>query len=427
MPDRVCVVGLGYVGLPLAVAFDDENHDVIGYDIDPDKVERLRSGEDPTGDVGDGAVASSTVEFTSNPAAIGDADVVIITVPTPVDSLQTPNLEFVRSAGRTVGEHLSPGTTVVLESTVYPGATRDELAPAIEEASGYTAGEEFYMGYSPERTSPGETGRGVRDVKKIVSGQTPEVRDRLAALYDTIVEPGVYPAPDIETAEAAKVIENVQRDLNIALMNELAIVFDRMGLETTDVIEAAATKWNFHEYTPGLVGGHCIPVDPHYLAFKSEREGFSPKLILQAREINEYMPKHTAEMTLKALNQRGNVLQESTVLVLGLAYKPNVGDIRTSEVGEVIKELQEFNVDVVGHDPHVDVAASRDEFDIPIQEEASFDGFDAVMLATPHDEFDDLDLARMHDEMADDPLFVDVMGALDEATVNDHGFAYRRL
>jgi len=424
----VCIVGLGYVGLPLALALDETGRTVVGFDIDREKVGALEAGADPTGDVGEAAVAESDVRFTAEAGRIERADVVIVTVPTPIDDDETPNLAFVEAAGETVGEHLAPDTTVVLESTVYPGATRDVLVPAIEETSGYSAGEEFAVGYSPERASPGEEGRGVEDVVKIVGADDDEVRERLAALYESVVDAGVYRAPDIETAEMAKVIENVQRDLNIALVNELSLVCETLDLSTDEVLAAAGSKWNFHdEYAPGLVGGHCIPVDPHYLAHRSERNGFSPSLILQAREINESVPGHVADLTVKALNEAGKVLRDSDVLVLGLAYKPNVGDIRTSEVDAVVDELDEYGIETAGFDPHADEEAVRETFDVDVQSSLDPSGFDGVVLATAHDEFADLDLHRVADAMADDPVLMDVPGAVDEPAAADAGFVYRQL
>ena len=427
MSETICVVGLGYVGLPLATAFDDAGHHVVGYDVDEEKIETLRTGIDTTGDIGDAAVADGDVHFTSDPVSISDASYVIVTVPTPIDDLHNPNLEYVTAAGRTVGENMAPGTTVVLESTVYPGATRNELVPALEDGSGMVSGKDFQVGYSPERMVPGDSEHGLANVVKVVGADDDDVREDLVSLYETIVDAGVYRAESIETAETAKVLENVQRDLNIALVNELAIVCDRIGLDTHAVLEAARTKWNFHDYRPGLVGGHCIPVDPFYLTYRSEREGFSPKLILTGREINEYMPKHTAEVALKALNRSGNVLRESRVLVLGLAYKPNVGDIRTSEVGGVIDYLQEFGVEVVGYDPHADPGELTEEFGIEVQEELSFEGFDGVVLATPHDEFSSIDPAAMAESLSNDPIFLDVMGAWDRNAIESLGVSYRRL
>jgi len=424
----VCVVGLGYVGLPLAVAFDEAGQSVVGFDVDEEKVDALAAGEDPTGDVGEEAIAAADAEFSTDPAVLERADVVVITVPTPIDDLENPDLAFVRAAGETVGEHISPETTVVLESTVFPGATETVLVPEIEAASGYTAGEEFDVGYSPERASPGDEGRSVRDVVKIVGANDEGVRERLADLYSSIVDAGIYRAPDIETAETAKVIENVQRDLNIALVNELAVACEHMGLDTEEVLDAARTKWNFHgEYSPGLVGGHCIPVDPHYLAHRSEREGFSPNLVLKAREINEYVPTHVADLTVKALNDAENVLRGSSVLLLGLSYKPNVGDIRTSEVDGVADELAEFGVDTSGFDPHAATERAREVFDLDVQESFNPTDFDGLVVATAHDEFETIDFEQVAGAMADDPVVVDVPGTLDEARVVDAGFEYRRL
>lgn len=423
----VCVVGLGYVGIPLSVGFDEAGLDVVGFDIDREKVETLASGVDVTGDQGDGTIAASDVEFTADPAPISRADYVVVTVPTPVDDTKNPNLDYVEAAGRTVGEHLSPGATVVLESTVYPGVTREVLGPAIEAASGLEMGEGFNLGYSPERLSPGEEGRGLTDVVKIVSGDTDRTLAELAALYETVVDAGVYRAPSIETAEAAKVTENVQRDVNIALMNELAIVCDHLDLDTSDVLDAAGTKWNFHDYRPGLVGGHCIPVDPMYLAHGSQRAGYVPDLILTSREVNEYMPKHVAELALQALNESGKVLQDSRLLVLGLSYKPNVGDIRTSEIGGVVAELRTYDVSVAGHDPHADDRAVREQFGIETVPAPAFEGFDGVVLATPHDAYDDLDVDRMAAQLNDDPVLLDVMGAIDEDSAVEAGFVYRTL
>ncbi len=427
-PATVCVVGLGYVGLPLAVAFDEAGQTVVGFDVDDEKVDALADGRDPTGDVDDDAVADADAEFTTDPSLIEHADFVIITVPTPIDDLENPDLEFVRAAGETVGEHMSEDTTVVLESTVFPGATETVLVPELEVASGYTAGEEFDVGYSPERASPGDEGRGVRDVVKIVGADDEAVRERLADLYSSVVDAGIYRAPDVETAETAKVIENVQRDLNIALVNELAIACDHMDLSTEEVLAAARTKWNFHgEYSPGLVGGHCIPVDPHYLAHRSERDGFSPTLVLKAREINEYVPTHVAELAVKALNDAGNVLCDSSVLLLGLSYKPNVGDIRTSEVDGVVDELSEFGVDAEGFDPHAPDDRARETFGLPVQSTFNPTGFDGLVVTTAHDEFESIDFHGVADAMADDPVIVDVPGALDEQEVVEAGFEYRRL
>lgn len=425
--NTICVVGLGYVGLPLAVEFDSEGFDVIGYDIDNTQIQTIQSGSDPTDELGDEAIKKSEFEATTDPAEISRASYVIVTVPTPVDDLKNPNLQYVESASKTIGEHIRPETTIILESTVYPGATREILAPAIEDASGLRTEEDFYVAYSPERMVPGDDEHGLRDVVKIVSGQTSEVCDDVAELYEEIVDAGVHRAPEIEVAEAAKAIENVQRDVNIALMNELAIACHNLGLDTEAVLEAAGTKWNFHDYQPGLVGGHCIPVDPFYMIYEAKRNGFSPKLIETSREVNEYMPTHVADLTIRGLNECGNVLQESTVVVLGLAYKPGVADVRTSIVDQTIKKLQSFGIEVIGVDPYADPREMNEEFDIEVQETASFEDVDGVLLATPHEPFLELNFDRIAKQMADNPLLVDVDRALDQKQIEETELVYRSI
>jgi UDP-N-acetyl-D-galactosamine dehydrogenase len=423
---RICVVGLGYVGLPLAYEFDAAGHDVSGYDVDDERIRTLESGVDPTGDVGDRAVAESSIRFAADASAIVGADYVVVAVPTPVDDLEKPDLRLVERAGETIGEHLDPGTTVVLESTVYPGATREVFVPALERGAGSTAGKGFGVGYSPERMVPGDDEHGLRNVVKIVSALTDETRGDLAGLYGSIVDAGIHEATTIEAAETAKCVENIQRDLNIALMNELAVACDHLGIDTRAVLEAAGTKWNFHDYRPGLVGGHCIPVDPFYLIYETERNGFRPELIRTAREINEYVPKHVAEMTIRALNEAENVLQHSRVLVLGLAYKPNVGDIRTSAIEGVIESLREYGISVVGHDPHADADDLRDRFDVEVRREPSAEGVDGVVIGTPHNAFDRLDVGEVLSEMNDDPVVVDIDGEF-EQRLTDHDCTYWRL
>ncbi|MDB2293258.1 nucleotide sugar dehydrogenase [Halorubrum ezzemoulense] len=422
----ICVVGLGYVGLPLAVGFDQAGHTVRGYDISPTTVEQLRHGEDPTGDVGDAAVSESDIEVDTDPAVIEDADVVVVTVPTPVTDENDPNLDFVEQASATVGEHLSAGATVVLESTVFPGATREIVAPTIEEASGFKLGEEFSVGYSPERLVPGDDAHSLENVVKIVSGSDDETLVELVALYESIVDVGVHEAPSLEVAEAAKCIENVQRDVNIALINELSVACDRLGIDSNAVLEAAGTKWNFHDYRPGLVGGHCIPVDPFFFIYQSKKNGFDPELIETAREVNEYMPKHVAKMTIKALNQAGKVLKESRVLVLGLTYKPNVEDIRTSAIDGTIEHLEEYDVEVVGHDPHARDDAMRGEFEINVQPDLSFEGFDAVILGAAHDEYVELDFTNVAAELSGDAVIIDSEGVI-ESDLNDLDVFYDRI
>ncbi|OVE85173.1 nucleotide sugar dehydrogenase [Natronolimnobius baerhuensis] len=423
----VCVVGLGYVGLPLAVGFAQSNYRVIGFDINDETVDKLQSGIDTTGDLSSEAISDDDISYTSNAGQISEGDYVIITVPTPIDDDDQPDLSYVEQAGRTVGSRMDPGTTVILESTVYPGTTEEVLVPALEDASDLTAGEDFFVGYSPERATPGDPEHGLADVIKVVSGQNEKVLEDVATLYESVVDAGVHRAPSISVAEASKVVENAQRDVNIAFVNELSMALERMDVDAHAVLEAAGTKWNFHDYRPGLVGGHCIPVDPYFLAHRSAREGFEPDLVKTGRAVNESVPEHIADLTIKALNDCHKTLRDSRVLVLGLSYKPGVGDIRSSKVADVVDELAEYSVDVEGFDPFADTDAVQDAFSLETQESLSFEGIDAVLLATPHAEFEQLDLEVVAAELEDCPALIDVTGTFEEATAADAGFVYRRL
>ena len=425
----ICVLGLGYVGLPVALSFADEDFPVIGYDIDPEKISTLQEGNDTTGTVSDAALRQTDLALTADPQHITQADVVIVAVPTPIDQDEQPDLEFVRAAGRTLGEYLSPKTTIVLESTVYPGATHEVFIPAIETSSGLSSPAEFTVGYSPERISPGDSGRELEDVVKIVSGQTEETREEIAGLYEHIVDAGVYRAPTIEVAEAAKVVENAQRDLNIAFVNELAMAFDRMDLDidTHEVLEAAGTKWNFHEYRPGLVGGHCIPVDPHFFSQCSKRAGFVPELMIKGRQVNEAVPEHVVQLTIQSLNSADKTLRGSRVLLLGLTYKADVPDVRTSKTADLARRLGTFDVDIQGYDPVGDVQEMRDTFEFPVREDLSFSSFDGAILATGHEEFQHIEPERVVTEMNRDPVMVDVAGIFEPTQMANAGIRYRRL
>ena len=427
--ETVCVVGLGYVGIPLAVQFARNDFDVIGYDVDRSKIASLEDGVDVTRNCSRNTLQAENLSFTADPEPIADARFVIVTVPTPVDTHNVPNLEYVRAAGRTIGAQLTAGTTVILESTVYPGAVREVFVPALESASGLSSPESFSVGYSPERISPGEVGRGLDDVVKIVSGQTDEIREEIASLYETIVDAGVYRAPSIEVAEASKVIENAQRDLNIAFVNELAMAFERMeiDIDTHEVLDAAGTKWNFHDYRPGLVGGHCIPVDPHFFCAAAERDGFVPELMRKARQVNEAVPNHVAELTVKELAANGKQPGSSTVLLLGLTYKADVPDVRTAAIDGVARHLGTFGVSVRGYDPVGDYAEIRETFDFPIDDHLSFEGLDGVVLATSHTVFDEIEPNTMARALNADPVLVDVPGMFDRSAVCDAGISYRRL
>ena len=407
----VCIVGLGYVGLPLAEAFSRHIR-VIGYDVDGAKVAELNRGE-------------GGIEFTTDASQIKQVDFVIIAVPTPVTKAKDPDLSYVMSAARTIGQNLKNGAVVVLESTVYPGATEEVVKPILEEESGMRCGTDFKIGYSPERINPGDEEHTTESITKIVAGMDAESTDRLAGLYGLITS--VYRAKDIKTAEAAKVIENVQRDLNIALMNELTLIFHRMGLDTGAVLDAAGTKWNFHRYTPGLVGGHCIPVDPYYLVHKAEELMYHPQVILAGRAINDSMPGYVALMAIKGLNDVGKVIKGSKVLIMGLTYKENVPDTRESPVREIVRVLEEFGVDVYGYDPLLS-DAMIEGFGVKALD--AQDGMaDCVIVTVAHDEFKEMGLSDMGRFMAMDeaPVLVDVRGMFDRAEAERSGIYYRRL
>jgi UDP-N-acetyl-D-glucosamine/UDP-N-acetyl-D-galactosamine dehydrogenase len=405
----VCVVGLGYVGTPLAEAFA-EHIATIGFDIDTRKVEHLiKSG--------------SKVKATTDPAAIKKADVVMICVPTPVTKAKDPDLLPVRSATTTIGKNLKKNAIVVLESTVYPGVTEDIVVPILEKESGLKCGKDFFVGYSPERINPNDDAHTLDKITKIVSGMDKSTTDRLVNLYSLVTN--VYRAPDIRTAEAAKVIENIQRDLNIALMNELALIFERMGLDTREVLEAAGTKWNFHPYRPGLVGGHCIPVDPYYLVMKAEELGYHPQVILAGRAINDSMPRHVAHMAIKGLNEAGKVIKGSKVLIMGLTYKEDVPDTRESPVEEIIHELKEFKVDVYGHDPILPDDIIRIFGATPLPK-LNLD-VDAVIIAVAHKQFKAMKADEILGLMKKDPVLVDVRGMMDPAIADRKGLYYRKL
>lgn len=424
----VAVVGLGYVGLPLAVALARQFR-VIGFDINATRVQELTQGHDRTGEVDDAALQAVTIEYTSNPEAISTAGVVVVAVPTPIDGHRTPDLRPVRGASITVGTHLRKGTVVCYESTVYPGLTEEICVPLLEEHSGLTCGKDFWVGYSPERINPGDKVHTLETIVKVVAGQDPATTDLLCQLYGAIITAGVHRASSIKVAEAAKVIENTQRDLNIALMNELSIIFDRMGIDTLEVLQAAATKWNFIRFSPGLVGGHCIGVDPYYLTFKAESLGFHPQVILAGRRINDFMGKYVAETCIKKLFQGGCRTQGARVGVLGFTFKENVPDLRNTRVIDVVRELEEYAVTVLVHDPVCDPAEAHEEYGLTLNSLDDFHDLDAVIVAVPHQAFKALtpDAVRA---MLSDPnkaLLLDLRGLFEPDAWHQAGFDYWRL
>jgi UDP-N-acetyl-D-galactosamine dehydrogenase len=420
---RIAVVGLGYVGLPVAVAFARRFPGTIGFDVDLRKVERLRKKEDPTGAVTADELASAEIQFTADPAELAAANVYVIAVPTPIDEHRRPDLTSMRSAARTVGGALSPGDVVVLESTVYPGVTEEMMGPILAEASGLRCGVDFTLGYSPERINPGDAEHTFAHIVKVVSGQDERTLGILAECYGAVVKAGLHLAPSIKVAEAAKVIENIQRDLNIALVNELAMLFDRLGIDTKSVLEAAGSKWNFHAYRPGLVGGHCIGVDPYYLTTKAESIGFHPQVILAGRRINEGMGFHVASKTIQLLAEGGVGIRGARVAVLGIAFKPNVPDLRNSRVPDIVRELREFGAEVLVHDPLVEAEEVFHEYAIELMPREDLTALDAVVLAVPHGVLAPVAAELMRGSAS---LLVDVMWGVDPAGV-PAGKRYWRL
>jgi UDP-N-acetyl-D-galactosamine dehydrogenase len=419
----VAVVGLGYVGLPLAASFA-KHVKVIGFDINTKRVEELAKGIDHTGEVLGGNLQNPNFTFTSDPKALRQAKYIIVCVPTPVDQANVPDLSPVIGASEVVGDNLSKGAIVVYESTVYPGATELVALPVLEKRSGLKLGD-FKIGYSPERINPGDHEHTVDKIVKIVSGCDAETLDELGALY-SLVAKSVFHAPNIMTAEAAKVIENIQRDLNIALMNELSIIFDRVGIQTEDVLAAAGTKWNFHKYHPGLVGGHCIGVDPYYLTHRAQELGYHPEVILAGRRVNDAMPIRVGEHVIKGISAAGKPLKSATVLVMGLTFKENVPDIRNSKVHDTITYLQGFGIQVLGCDPILDAGTVKKYFGI---ENVAFDSVkfvDAVLVANKHNVFRHLTLDQLKSKMTP-PVLIDIKNLFDRKAALAAGFHYKSL
>jgi UDP-N-acetyl-D-galactosamine dehydrogenase len=381
---HIAIIGLGYVGLPLALAFAREFPKVIGFDVNGSKIEELRKGFDRTGETDPEAWKLSSLTFTSDPANLQNTDVFIVAVPTPVDHAHKPDLSFLLQASALVGKVMKPGAVVCFESTVYPGVTEEICGPALAEASGMKQGKDFFLGYSPERINPGDRAHRLEDIVKVVAGENLETLDLLSSLYGSVVKAGIHRAPSIKVAEAAKVIENIQRDLNIALMNELAIVFDRMGLRTADILEAAGTKWNFLPFRPGLVGGHCIGVDPYYLTYKAEELGYIPQVILAGRRINDGMGKVVAEKAVKLLCGSGRSPCSAKVGIVGVTFKEDVPDIRNSRVPDIVEELKNYGISPYVHDPLADPDEVKQEYGITLCSPDTMTGLDAIILAVGH-------------------------------------------
>lgn len=406
----ICVAGLGYVGLPLAESFS-KHIKTIGFDIDSVKINGLKK------------TSHHDIVYTDDPKMIKEADFVIMAVPTPLTKSKEPDLSYVKSVAEIVGQNLKKNAVVVLESTVYPGVTEEIVKPILEKESGLKSGEEFKIGYSPERVNPGDEEHTIDKITKIISGMDNDTVEVLSDLYGLITK--TYRAESIKTAEAAKVIENIQRDLNIALINELTLIFHKMGLDSTAVLDAASTKWNFHKYVPGLVGGHCLPVDPYYLVYKSYEIGYIPQVILAGRSTNDYMPKYVAELAIKGVNNTGKVIKNSKVLIMGLTYKENVPDTRESPVKSIIRELKEFNMDLYGYDPFLtkrDIeSVGLKDFDIEKMK------VDCVILNVPHEEFKQFDSEKFKSLMTSNSVFIDVKGIFSKDHFEKNNIHYYKL
>jgi UDP-N-acetyl-D-galactosamine dehydrogenase len=419
----VGVVGLGYVGLPVAAAFA-KHLPVIGFDINTRRVEELQQGIDRTGETVETDLKNPNLSFTHEPKRLRDCRYIIVAVPTPIDKANVPDLEPLKSATRTVGENLSKGTTVIIESTVYPGVTEEICLPILEEHSRLKLGD-FKIAYSPERINPGDHEHTLDKIVKVVSGCDAETLDEVAALY-SLVAKSVYHAPNIMTAEAAKVIENIQRDLNIALMNELSLIFARLGLRTDEILAAAGTKWNFHKYHPGLVGGHCIGVDPYYLTHRAEELGYHPQVILAGRRVNDSMPIRVGETIVKALSEVGKPIKGAAVLVMGLTFKENVSDMRNSRVHDTIRYLQDFGVRVIACDPLVSAEAVRKILGIENVEFEKAGKVDCIVVANKHNAFRSVTLDQLKSKM-NPPVLIDIKNLFDRKAAEAAGFYYKSL
>lgn len=411
MNEKICVLGLGYVGLPLALAFAGKFKDVVGFDVNVKKIEQLKAGKDVTDEGFDTELRKSTLKITSNLEDIKGCTVFIVSVPTPVDENKSPDLIPVKSACRSVAAVIQKGALIIFESTVYPGVTEEVCGPLIEELSGLKSGKDFFLGYSPERINPGDKEHTLQSIIKVVAGQDANSLERVAAVYSAVVDAGVYKATSIKVAEAAKVIENTQRDLNIALMNELAIIFERMDIRTKDVLDAASTKWNFLRFNPGLVGGHCIGVDPYYLTAKAAQLGYHPQVILAGRKINDGMGKYVADKTIKMMIQQGIAVHSAKVGVLGLTFKENVTDIRNSRVPDVVNELREFGLNPIIHDPHANPEEFLHEYNLELSDYESLEGLDALIYAVPHRWYRDQAAGSIRAKIKSSGILVDIKSA----------------
>lgn len=425
---KLSLVGLGYVGMPIAVEFAKRGIKVIGYDLNKEKIELYKKGIDPTKEAGDDVIKDTTVEFTSDPEKLKEASFHIVAVPTPVNSDHTPDLRPVEGAARILGQHIAKGSVIVFESTVYPGVTEDVCVPIIEKESGLKCGVDFKIGYSPERINPGDKVHRLSTIKKIVSGMDEETLETVAGVYSIVVDAGVHKAESIKVAEAAKVIENSQRDINIAFMNELSIIFGKMGIDTLSVLEAAGTKWNFLPFRPGLVGGHCIGVDPYYLTYKAEELGYHSQVILSGRRINDSMGKYVAENCVKNLIAIEKPVKNAKVAILGFTFKENCPDTRNSKVFDIVEELREYGIEPVIADPQADKEEAKRLYGVTLSDLSDVKDMDAVILAVAHSDFGSLTVKDMDGLFGKGTrLLLDIKGMMDRKEYEKAGYRYWRL
>jgi UDP-N-acetyl-D-glucosamine/UDP-N-acetyl-D-galactosamine dehydrogenase len=423
----IAVIGLGYVGLPVAVEFG-KKYSTIGYDLKTQSIESYKKNIDPTGEMSEAELkAADKIKYTVNPEDISTADFIIVAVPTPIDDARQPDLAPLKSATDIAGRYMKKGAVVIYESTVYPGTTEEVCVPILEKISGLTWKQDFNVGYSPERINPGDKEHTLTNIIKIVSGDTNQTLDRVADLYGSIITAGVYRAPGIKTAEAAKVIENTQRDLNIALMNELAVIFDKLNIDTIDVLEAAGTKWNFLPFRPGLVGGHCIGVDPYYLTYKAETEGYHPEVILAGHRINDNMGKFVVEQAIKLMTRSGINIKDARVGILGLTFKEDCADLRNSRVIDIIEELKSYAIHPIVHDPLADAGEAKSFFNINLSPLDELKDLDAVIIAVGHEVYRNIPLDKFLNRLKTNGCVIDVKAMLDTAEVEKFGINYWRL
>ena len=424
---KLAVIGLGYVGMPIAVAFA-RKVDVIGFDLNKEKINLYKSGIDPTREVGDDVIKATTVEFVADETRLRDANFHIVAVPTPVNDDHTPNLEPIVGASQILGRNLTKGSIVVFESTVFPGVTEDICVPVLEKESGLKCGVDFKVGYSPERINPGDKVHRLETIVKIVSGMDDETLDQVAKVYELVVEAGVHRAQSIKVAEAAKVIENSQRDINIAFMNELSIIFNKMGIDTKAVLEAAGTKWNFLNFYPGLVGGHCIGVDPYYLTYKAELLGYHSQIILAGRRINDDMGRYVAENLVKNLIAADKAVKQARVLILGFTFKENCPDTRNTKIIDIVNELREYGIEPIIADPQADADEAKRLYGVEFADMEQVGHMDAVILAVAHDEFKKLTMNDINKLFSDGQrVLLDIKGMLNREDYENAGYCYWRL